>query len=85
MWTLREIQPGQPITLKYRKDNSYFTEATPCACQTCSGSAVQLSPRPKTSQSGEPYHGKRTRRSGARERAKKRGRIAKSGGEEDSS
>lgn len=77
IWTLRDIGKGESITLRYRdeKEGSYFSDNSPCSCETCTGRSVKLTPRSPTV-SGPARSGKRTRRSGAREKAKRKAKLA---------
>lgn len=75
LWSIMDIEQGEPITVKYTADNSYFPEG--CGCKTCNPCNPPEAPRHPIVE--EDFlkkaivpGGKRPRRGGRRRNPKKR-------------
>jgi hypothetical protein len=76
LWSLRDIDEGEPITLQYTADDSYFPEG--CGCKTCNPCNPPVAPRQPIVEANflrnedlEVPGKKRTRRGGRRRNAKR--------------
>jgi hypothetical protein len=81
LWSITDIEEGDPITVKYTEDNSYFPDG--CGCKTCNPEAPPEAPRHPVIQEnflkeeGVPEK-KRTRRGGRRRDPKRRRKESES-------
>ena len=72
IFTLCAVDPGEPITVNYMNDGSYF-EGHHCACATCNPDSPPLATKRPLDLSKfiKRADGKRTRRGGKREKRRK--------------
>ena len=72
IFTLCAVDPGEPITVSYANDGSYF-EGHNCACATCNPDSPPLATKRPLDFSKfiKRADGKRTRRGGKREKRRK--------------
>lgn len=74
LWSIVDIDQGEPITVKYTADGSYFPEG--CGCKTCNPHNPPEAPRQRVIEEDflpkeDTAEGKRTRRGGRRRKAKR--------------
>lgn len=70
IWSERDIAQGDPITVSYAREGTYFARSS-CACETCTGHSTQAPHQPRNHFTNNPET-KSTRRGGRRERARKK-------------
>lgn len=71
LWSIKDIDQDEPITVKYTADSSYFPEG--CGCITCNPSKAPVAPRhPVIKENFEVVPGKKGARRGGRRRNPKR-------------
>lgn len=71
LWSIKEIDEGEPITVKYTADSSYFPEG--CGCKTCNPHNPPEAPRHTIIEENfEVVTGKKRARRGGRRRNPKR-------------
>jgi hypothetical protein len=76
LWSIRDIDEGEPITVKYTADSSYFLEG--CGCKTCNPCNPPEAPRQLVVEENflksEDVPGKKRARRGGRRRNPKKQR-----------
>jgi hypothetical protein len=76
LWSIMDIDQGEPITVKYTADNSYFPDG--CGCKTCNPFNPPKAPRQAVIEENfvkkEVGPGKKRARRGGRRRNPKRER-----------
>jgi hypothetical protein len=74
LWSIKDIDQGDPITVKYTVDSSYFPDG--CRCKTCNPNNPPEAPRRLVVEENfEVNQGKKRVRRGGRRRKAKRQRV----------